>query len=86
MNNIIKALNLTEGSVLTLEKLPDRMEFEAITLLSGNDTHKSQNDDPCGLYLECTVCLDENCHPRYISLDDCHPYNTCSANNCRPVQ
>ncbi len=72
MKNIIKALNLTEGAVLTLERLEDRMEFESVLLLAGQaDGNKSVNPDPCGIYIDCTVCLDENCHPRYIN---CHPY------------
>jgi len=91
MNNIIKALNLTEGLVLTLEKLPDRIEFEAIVLLS--DSSEKKNDDcflnVCPLKISCGNCNDicDCVGPAgYISLDDCHPYSDCSANNCRPVQ
>lgn len=72
MNRIIKSLNLNEGAVLTLEKLEDRMEFEAILIMAGQgDANKGGNPDPCLINIVCTVCLDEQCHPRYIN---CHPY------------
>lgn len=35
--NILKSLNMTEGEVLTLEKAKDRLEFEALPIMSGLD-------------------------------------------------
>jgi len=55
MNNIIKSLNLTEGSVLTLEKLPDRIEFEAIAVMAGYGVTEKTI---CGIKIDCTVCTD----------------------------
>ena len=74
MNNIIKALNLTDGAVLTLEKMEDRMEFEAIAVMAGlQNAQKGFNEDPCGAYFTCKVCWDSDgeCYPRYVN---CHPY------------
>lgn len=81
MNNIIKSLNLTEGSVLTLEKLNDRIEFESFVIMKGTRPI-CEPDDWCGIDVHCTVCLDEDCHPRYVA---CSPYTTCPDNDCRPV-
>lgn len=55
MNKIITALNLTEGAVLTLEKIPDRMEFEALTILAGEATAEKKI---CGINGSCSVCPD----------------------------
>lgn len=33
--NALKSLNMTGGEVLTLEKAKDRIEFEALPLMSG---------------------------------------------------
>ena len=87
MNNIIKALNLNEGEVLTLEKMEDRMEFEAMAVMAGlYNMQKTASPDPCGIHDVCTVCLDSSgCSPRYISQEHCHPYTDCHSNNCRPV-
>ena len=67
MNSVIKSLNLTEGAVLTLERLNDRIEFETVVVVSG----QRYIEDPCLIHGDCTVCLDTECHPRYIN---CHPY------------
>ena len=80
MNNIIKALNLTEGAVLTLEKMEDRMEFEAMAVIAG--LQNIQKGDPCAtdtcwLYVECKNCWDVcDCKGpvRYINQDECRPY------------
>ncbi len=55
MDNIIKALNLTEGEVLTLERLEDRMEFEALAILAGQSAAERT---VCGIKINCTVCPD----------------------------
>ena len=57
MNNIIKALNLTEGAVLTLEKMEDRMEFEAMAVMAGlNEAQKNGEKTICGIHIDCSVC------------------------------
>ena len=74
MNNIIKALNLTEGAVLTLEKMADRMEFEAIAAMADSGYNKNDTcaTNVCTIYFTCTNCNDvPDCYPRYIN---CHPY------------
>jgi len=93
MNNIIKALNLTDGAVLTLEKMPDRMEFEAVmTMLSSGESHNKENclSDTCTILIVCKNCYDycECVGPKNYSVtpDNCRPYTTCDSNDCRPVQ
>lgn len=47
MNNMIKAINLADAEVLTLEKAEDRMEFEALpamTFLSATSTNTCHCD------------------------------------------
>lgn len=52
MKNIIKSLNMTEGAFLTLEKLSDRMEFEAVAAACG----MSETQEPlCAIYSECST-------------------------------
>ncbi len=76
MNNIIKSLNLTEGEVLTLEKMADRMEFETFAGLP--DTRTADCTCLAGLYIpvDCPFkgvidpCDCKGPHG-YI---DCHPY------------
>ena len=59
MNNIIKALNLTEGAVLTLEKMDDRMEFEAMAVMAGlGDLQNNGEKGICGFKDTCEVCSD----------------------------
>lgn len=55
-NNIIKSLNLTDGEVLTLEKLADRMEFEAFSGLSAMEIDKTIN--VCLFKFDCGDCMD----------------------------
>lgn len=52
--NLIKAINLGEGEVLTLEKAADRMEFEALPIMleassgcSGGGTNCDCNTANC---------------------------------------
>lgn len=51
--SLIKAINMGEGEVLTLEKAGDRMEFEALPILSFRglaancDCHGSGGDCSC---------------------------------------
>lgn len=47
--NILKSLNMNEGEVLTLEKAKDRLEFEALPLMSGLDLSVAA---PCRLYVD----------------------------------
>lgn len=55
MNSFIRSLNLNEGAVLTLEKLEDRMEFEALVGAAGYaDVEKTV----CIFKVNCTVCPD----------------------------
>lgn len=81
MNDIIKSLNLTDGTVLTLERLSDRLEFEAFSAVAGME--KGNNDDACSMdvcaiYVECL--LKDPC-PRFeINTCDCdgpHGYINC---------
>ncbi len=74
INSIIQSLNLTEGEVLTLEKMADRMEFEAFAGLAETRT----GDCTClaGIYLpmDCPfkgVPCDCDGPVGYIN---CHPY------------
>ena len=86
-NNIIKALNLTEGDVLTLEKLADRMEFSAFAGLEdinkwGIETCSDKGTTLCLTYSECLIdCENFSFHPcscdgpvGYIPSSVCHPY------------
>jgi len=66
MKNIIVALNMTEGAVLTLEKMPDRMEFEA---LAGLLEPESPDKGICIIKVHCDVC------PDCQSLCEVCPYN-----------
>ena len=74
-NSIIKSLNLTDGEVLTLEKLADRMEFEAFSGAAGVE---ECNVDMCGIYVDAGDCLD--CGTLVCDCDgpvgyiNCHPY------------
>ncbi len=34
IRNMLKSVNMTDGDVLTLEKMTDRMEFEALPVMS----------------------------------------------------
>jgi hypothetical protein len=36
--HIVKALNMSSGEVLTLDKATDRMEFEALPMISASDS------------------------------------------------
>lgn len=83
MNNIIKSLNMTEGAFLTLEKLSDRMEFEAFAaacvttggpeVLCGIYTGCPMKD-PCGIY-DITTC---HCDCPGVS------YSGCAVNKPEP--
>jgi hypothetical protein len=57
IKRIIKSLNLTDGEVLTLEKLADRMEFEMFSGIAG--MQKEANIDVCGIFVTGEHCL--NC-------------------------
>jgi|GEM_PF-1597656 hypothetical protein len=87
MNSIIKALNLTDGAVLTLEKLPDRMEFEAlVSMVSSID--KGNNTCPhdiCLIDLTCGNCNDTCDCVGPTGYINCRPFTVCPSNNCRPV-
>lgn len=68
-SHIIKSLNLTEGDSLTLEKAKDRMEFEALPLLTRADCgcHGTGNSyTNCGCNngndtCSCNTKVIENC-------------------------
>ncbi|HBE89439.1 MAG TPA: hypothetical protein DDW67_09915 [Elusimicrobia bacterium] len=47
IKSIINSLNMTEGDVLTLEKAKDRIEFEALPIMSGLD---AGDNNKCRLY------------------------------------
>jgi hypothetical protein len=80
MNNIITALNLTEGAVLTLEKMPDRLEFEALAVMLGQGTGEK---GVCAIKIECTVCPD--CSSLCtICLTDCSSYGLACPNKAQP--
>lgn len=62
--NLIKAINLGEGEVLTLEKAADRMEFEALPIMleassgcAGGSTNCACNSSncPCNVALNCSL-------------------------------
>ena len=80
--SIITALNLTDGEVLTLEKMADRMEFEAFAMMPD-----ATRTGYCTCYIGLNVPID--CPLKgacgELSLDpcdckgphgyiDCHPY------------
>lgn len=80
-NNAIKALNLTEGEVLTLEKMSDRMEFEAFMVMP----ETKGGDCSCfvAFYMPIECPLKDACGE--LSIDpcdckgpvgyiECHPY------------
>jgi hypothetical protein len=82
-NSIIKSLNLTDGEVLTLEKLADRMEFEAFSGVAG--MLKEGDINICLPAINCGNCLDcpDLCHSFDLTPCDCdgpvgyincHPY------------
>jgi hypothetical protein len=81
-NSIIKSLNLTDGEVLTLEKLADRMEFEAFSGVAG--MQKEGDINICIPNITCGNCLDcpDLCHSILNPCDcdgpvgyiNCHPY------------
>lgn len=80
MKNIIKALNLTEGAVLTLERLEDRMEFEALAVLIGQG---AGDKTICAIKVDCTVCPD--CSSLCtICLTDCTAYGLACPNKAQP--
>ncbi len=74
MNNIIKSLNLTEGEVLTLEKMSDRMEFEAFAGIP------ETRDASCECF--AMIYVDIPCPFKGVTCDcdgphgyiNCHPY------------
>ena len=49
-DRMINALNLTEGEVLTLEKMADRMEFEALAGLAGAIPCIDDVEPICAIY------------------------------------
>ncbi len=87
MKNIIKALNLTDGAILTLEKMEDRMEFEALAAMV-TGANKGNTDCPadyCLLYVTCGNCNDTCDCVGPTAYVNCHPYTDCPSNYCRPV-
>jgi len=100
--NIIKSLNLTTGEVLTLEKAKDRMEFEALPIMSipqsrcglliGGDDNSCKCDlgnyeQPCNSY-----CSPDSCYvdvPVIPCIDDCDcvgPHGYISHDDCHPYK
>lgn len=73
--SIIKALNLTDGEVLTLEKMQDRMEFEAFPGLPG--PRQEANIDVCAIFAAndfCQLFLPCACDNPMGYTIDCNPY------------
>jgi len=71
----IKALNLTEGEVITLEKAKDRKELEMIsTVLStreGNCNGINDNGN-CGSKCNVDVCVTKFCDCNGAKCSDCY--------------
>ncbi|HBE89502.1 MAG TPA: hypothetical protein DDW67_10230 [Elusimicrobia bacterium] len=83
--NILKSLNLTDGEVLTLEKLNDRMEFQALSPVAGME--KGGEVDQCVFYIhiDCFDCL--NCPSLCSSvLNPCDCDGPVGYINCHPYK
>jgi hypothetical protein len=87
-NSIIKSLNLTDGEVLTLDKLTDRLEFEAFSGVAGAETNDA---DLCGFYIDdsgCPDCLDcPELSPSILNPCDCDgPVTYTAPHPCGPYR
>lgn len=82
MNSIIKSLNLTDGAVLTLEKMADRMEFEALALIP----ESRSGDCSCllSIYLNSDCPLNGAC-PEF-TIDPCDCKGPVGYINCHPYK
>lgn len=87
MKNMIKALNLTGGAVLTLEKMEDRMEFEALAAMvsSIDKANDSCPANVCWIDITCGNCNDTCDCVGPTAYVNCRPYTDCASNHCRPV-
>jgi hypothetical protein len=76
-NRVIRSINFNGGEVLTLEKMPDRMEFEAFSIMT-----ERLNECTCyvGSYtsLPCIDCPNLTINPCScdgpVGYINCHPY------------
>jgi hypothetical protein len=72
--DIIKSLNLTGGEVMTLEKMEDRMEFEAMPMrgVGGCDCYfGALVTTPC---INCPNLLSPCSCDGPVGYINCHPY------------
>lgn len=82
MNSIIKSLNLTDGAVLTLKKLADRMEFDAFAVMP--ESRMGECSCYAAIYVEIPCPLDGAC-PEF-SLDPCDCNGPHGYINCHPYK
>jgi hypothetical protein len=66
----IKALNLTEDEVITLEKAKDRKELEMISMIT--DVLKGENSNENMCFINCS-CKGTNCDT-FTCSSDCNTY------------
>lgn len=60
-SHIMKALNMTEGEALTLEKAADRMEFEALPLMLETRAQDCNGvNSACSCNQSYTSCTNNN--------------------------
>ena len=87
--SIIKSLNLADGDILILEKAKDRMEFEALPVMS--IVMELKGNGPCkcwaGYLCDEWCVIDVPCDCKGpVGYFNCRPFTDCPSNNCRPVQ